>query len=180
MMYWRSMISDLWWADVSMLMFFTNDQLFVNTILIVFYSLHPTPALHWNIQMTIKHCLDKHAAIQWSTMSAHSPEQHSFKISWIYHWQWYVYLIYLSVCLSVCRKWISLTLSEIDVWLLGNMSRKPGCLFQNLSSDLQLEVHFCHFGCFPVETLRVIVSYCGPAVVPPIWVIPSYSGGDFF
>jgi len=30
-----------------------------------------------------------------------------------------------SVCLSLCHMWISPKLSEIDIWLLGNLNRKP-------------------------------------------------------
>jgi len=56
----------------------------------------------------------------------------------------------LSNCLSVCHTLISLKLSEIDIWLLGNSIRNPGFPIQNLPSDSQSEVRFRHFGYFRV------------------------------
>jgi len=54
------------------------------------------------------------------------------------------------VCLSVCHMRISVKLSEIDVWLLGNTKRNPCSLIQNLPLDLRLKVLFHHFWCFSV------------------------------
>jgi len=56
------------------------------------------------------------------------------------------------VCLSVCHACISLKLSEIDVWLLGNSNMNVGFPIQNLPSYSWLKVRFHHFGCFQVGT----------------------------
>jgi len=68
------------------------------------------------------------------------------------------------VCLSVCRMRISLKLSEIDVWLLGNSNRNPGFPIQNLPSDLRLEVQFCHFRCFWVAFSDKLYCKDGPTL----------------
>jgi len=55
---------------------------------------------------------------------------------------------------SVCHTRISLKLSEIDVWLLGNSNRNPVFPVQSLPSDTRLEVQFRHSGCFWVAFLK--------------------------
>jgi len=53
-----------------------------------------------------------------------------------------------SVCVSNAN--ISETISDIDVWLLGNSNRNPGFPIQNLPSDSRSEVRFRNFRCFRV------------------------------
>jgi len=55
-----------------------------------------------------------------------------------------------NVRLSVCHTRIYPILSEIDVWLLGNSTRKSGFPIQNMPSDSRSEARFRHFECFRV------------------------------
>jgi len=49
-------------------------------------------------------------------------------------------------CQSVCHMRISPKLSEIDVWLLGNLNRNVGFPIQSLPSDSRLEVRSAIMG----------------------------------
>jgi len=64
-----------------------------------------------------------------------------------------VHVVHLSVCLSVCHMQISQKLSEIDLWLLGNLNRSPGFSIQCLLSDSRSQVRFRHCCCFRVAFL---------------------------
>jgi len=73
------------------------------------------------------------------------------------------------VCLCVCHMQTSPKLSEIDVWLLGNLNRNLGVLIQNLPPDSRSEVRFCHFGCFrvafPINCTVKTGNRGGPVIV---------------
>jgi len=62
---------------------------------------------------------------------------------------------------SVCHTWVCPELSEIDVWLLGNLNRKPGFPIQNRPSDSQSEIR------------STILDVSGLALYPfrPKWVV---------
>jgi len=57
-------------------------------------------------------------------------------ISWPTVWGPAIVMVTLSVHLCVCHMQVSMKLSKINVWLLGNSNRNPGFPIQNLPSDL--------------------------------------------